>query len=307
MRILVTGAGQIGSTLAERSAAQGIEAVVLRRADRPVPGAARTVVADAADPSAVEREVAGADAVVHCVHTGYDPVTWRRALPGPERTVMDAAARHGVPVVFPESVYAFGDAAQDLTEGAAPQPTTPLGQVRAELLAARRDHPARTVSVVAGDLIGRHATAAGSVPTATVLGPVASGRPALVLGDPDAPHSLTLLEDLADALLFTARNVEALAPSGDAIVHAPSPPPITLRRLADLAASQAGERAARVRALPFWPLALGGLASPAVRSLHAQRHLWTRPMILRPGALTTRWGLEPTPWEDVDLLAGRVS
>lgn len=301
MRILITGAGQIGRTLAGRAEERGVEAVVLRRSSAAVPGAVRTVAGDAADSAVVRREIRHVDAVVHCVHAGYDPRAWRRSLPGPERVVMDAAADRDVPVLFPESVYAFGASALDLEEGAAVDPCTPLGQVRAELLSARRRHPARTVSLVAGDLIGAAATPGGSIPTATVIRPVSRGLPAMVWGDPDAAHSFTVLDDLAEALLFAAAHVAALAPTGDAVLHTPSPEPISMRRLADLTARQAGRRRPSLRRLPAWPLAVAGLAVPTAASLFRQRYLWGSPMILHPGTLTTRAGLTPTRWGDVRL------
>ncbi|MGO2883140.1 MAG: hypothetical protein ACTIC4_11035, partial [Corynebacterium variabile] len=56
-------------------------------------------------------------AVFHCIHTSYDARAWAADLPAREQAVMDVAAEYGVPVVFPESVYAFGTAAQDLDDG----------------------------------------------------------------------------------------------------------------------------------------------------------------------------------------------
>jgi len=96
-------------------------------------------------------------------------------LPDREQAVMDVTAEYGVPVVFPESAYAFGTAAQDLDDGpddgpdggtaeravtGEVEPASPLGEIRARLLAARAAHPARTLSVVAADLIGPTAVGA---------------------------------------------------------------------------------------------------------------------------------------------------
>lgn len=284
MHIFVTGAGQIARGLIAEILDRGDTATVLRRSAPAVPGA-RTITADAADPDAVMRAAEGADAICHCVHAAYDPVTWRRELPGPERAAMDAAASLGIPVVFPESVYAFGRGAHDLREHPAVSPCTPLGDVRAELLATRAAHPARTLSVVAGDLIGPTATAQGSIPTASVIAPVRAGRTAWVIGDPDVPHAMTAIPDLARAMLRAAGGADRFAPTGDAVLLAPSASP-SLRELAETTAQEAGTGRARIRRVPFWPLASGGALSPTLRSLHQQRYLWEEPTAIHAETLT---------------------
>ena len=298
MTLVVTGAGQIGQEVVAQAAAQGLRSVVIRRGAAAV-ARARTVRGDAGDRELLRRESRGASAILHCVHAAYDPASWRRELPAREQAVMDVAAELGIPVIFPESVYAFGHQAEDLREDAPIDPCTPLGEVRAELLAARAAHPARTLSMVAADLVGPTATTAGSVVTATVINPVRAGRTAWVFADPDLPHSLTQIPDLARAMILAAEYAADLAPTNDRILLAPSPPAISLRELAGLIADDAGRGKPSVRRVPSWPLAVAGLASPTMRSLHRQRYLWERPMVLGGGVLSgdPRFGpeLRPTP------------
>lgn len=301
MKFVVTGAGQVGRQVVAHLVAQGHDVIVLRRPGASVPGA-RTVQADAGDQQVLARELVGAAAVFHCIHAAYDPVAWRRELPERERAVMDAAAEAGVPVVFPESVYAFGRDVTRLLEGAAPNPCSPLGQVRAELLDARRSHPAVTVSVVAGDLVGSGTTAKGSVPTATVVERVRQGRTAWVMGDPDVPHAMTVVADLARAMVTVAAYPDVVAPDGDAVLNAPSPESISMRELARSVAEPGTEPT--VRAVPWWPLRALGAVSPATRSLWHQRYLWDAPSVLEPGVLTTELGLAATQWSALGLSGG---
>lgn len=301
MHVLLTGAGQIGSALIPVLQAAGDRVTVLRRHGPDLP-ATRTLRGDAGDRDLL-RQLAATDppqVVLHTVHAAYDHRTWRAELPARETAVMDLAGELGIPVVFPESVYAWGHAAQDLVEGTAPDPCSPLGAVRAELLAARAGHPATTLSIVAADLIGPTATAAGSVATALVVGPVARGRRAWFPGDPDVPHALTHLPDLAASMRHAAAHATRLAPGGQAVLHAPTPTSRSLRDLADAVARARGDdRPPRVTSLPTWPLAVAGMAAASVRELHRMRYLWTAPSHLRPGALTQQEGLAPTPWEPV--------
>lgn len=297
MKHIVIGAGQVGSALVHALSERGAEVVVIRQSDLRVPGV-RTVVADALDEDTLARELEGATAIHHCIHAPYDHRAWRRELPHRERAVMDVAAAMGVPVIFPESVYAFGHAAADLEEGNPIAPCTPLGDVRAELLEARSRHDARTASIVASDLLGPTAND-GSVATLTMLRPLARGRRAWVPADLDAPHSWTYLPDLAAAMIHAGTHVDTLPMSctatGDPILHAPTAEPRSCRRLAqDIGAAL--HRKTHISSVPEWVLAVGSHVNPTVRELHAQRYLWRSQVRLRPGQLTTTAGLRPTPW-----------
>ncbi|WP_160165417.1 NAD(P)H-binding protein [Acidipropionibacterium acidipropionici] len=107
MKYLITGAGQIGSAIAQQLIDAGHDVAIIRRSEKPVPGtpSARVIAGDAGDTALLERELDGVDAVFHCIHAAYDADAWRKVLPGRELAVMDAAAARDVPVVFPESVY----------------------------------------------------------------------------------------------------------------------------------------------------------------------------------------------------------
>lgn len=294
MRALITGAGQIGTQLAHDLSATGHEVVVLRRSATAVRGA-RVVSGDAGEGETLRAAAAAADAIFHCIHAPYSEAAWRRELPHRERVVMDVASELGIPVIFPESVYAFGHGARDLRESAPLAPVSPLGRVRAELLAARAAHPARTASIVASDLVGPTAHPKASVILATVLGPAAAGRTTWVLGDPDAPHAVTFIPDLTRAMAAAV----PLASAGDTVLMAPVPPALSQRQMARDAAAAAGRTAGPVRRIPAAALALGGAVSPLARELFRQRYLWSAPSELRPGRLTAELGLEPTPWGDV--------
>lgn len=294
MRYLITGAGQIGTQLARDLAAEGHEVVVLRRGDGAVPGAEVTV-GDAGDRDALRRAAAGADAIFHCIHAAYSAPAWERELPSREAAVMDVALELGIPVVFPESVYAFGVGARDLSEGSRIAPVSPLGRVRAGLLAARAAHPARTASVVASDLVGPTARPKTSVIMATVLGPAAAGHRAWVMGDPDAPHAVTYIPDLARAMSAAV----PLASRADAVLIAPTAPARSQRRMAEDAAAAVGRSPAGASRIPSFAFAACAPFSPTTRELFRQRYLWNAPSELRPGRLTTELGLEPTPWQTV--------
>ncbi|WP_058592627.1 NAD-dependent epimerase/dehydratase family protein [Leucobacter chromiiresistens] len=292
MHTLITGAGQIGTQLARDLIAAGHTVTVLRRSSAPVAGA-RTHAGDAGDRAALRAAARGAEAVFHCIHAAYSAPAWRRELPHREQAVMDVAAELGIPVIFPESVYAYGRSARALAEHASPAPVSPLGEVRAALLEARAAHPAHTASVIASDLIGPTAAAQTSVVLGMILTPVATRRTPWLLGDPDAPHAVTAIPDLTRAMIAAV----PLATAADTRLNAPTPPARSQRDMARDAAAALGLPMPRARRIPHAAIALAGAASPMMREMAHQRYLWEAPSELVPGRLTTEPGLTATPWE----------
>ncbi len=294
MRYLITGAGQIGTQLALDFAAAGHDTVVLRRGNTPLPGTL-TSSGDAGDRIALRAAAAGVDAIFHCIHAAYSAKTWLQELPHRETAVMDIAAELDIPVVFPESVYAFGQGAQHLLEDSPLAPVSPLGRVRAQLLKTRASHTARTASVVASDLLGPTSTKGGSVVLGTLLTPASKGARAWAMGDPDAPHAITYTPDLTRAMLAAV----PLARQGGVTLLAPTAPARSQRLIVANAAAAAGLSPAGVTRIPTAAFALGALFAAPMRELFHQRYLWNAPSELLPGLLTTELGLLPTPWERV--------
>src|SRR5699024_7469379 len=256
MHHLLIGEGQIGQEIAHHALRRGDTLTILRRSavtegarrERYGQGASSitAVDGDVLDQEVLRRAAEGAQSVLACFHAPYDARIWDAVLPPREQVVLDIAQDLGIPVVFPESMYAFqGDAAR-LSEGVVPTPRAAKGRIRVELMGARRRHGARTVSVVASDLVGPTSRGTGAaVATALVIEPLLAGRPVLVPADPEAPHSLTHLPDLAEAMLFSAREAELLtreAPGQSVVLHAPTDTAHSLRELAALTAQLAGVR-----------------------------------------------------------------
>lgn len=292
MRYLITGAGQIGRQLALDLSEAGCTVIVLRRDSAPVAGA-HVRTGDAGDRDDLRAAALGADAIFHCIHAAYSAPVWRRELPHREQAVMDVAAELDIPVIFPESVYAYGRGARSVGEQSPLAPVSPLGEVRAALLEARAAHPARTASVIASDLIGLTAAAQTSVVLGMIFTPVAAGRTAWLLGDPDAPHAVTAIPDLCRAMIASV----PLAAPNDTRLIAPTPPARSQRKMAGDAAAALGLPPGRVLRIPPALLAIAGAGSPMMREMFHQRYLWESPSELVPGRLTADLGLEATPWE----------
>ncbi len=187
---VVTGAGPVGSTVAQQLAESGQRVRLLTRSgsgpEHPLVERRRV---DVSRPEQLDAAFEGAVAVHHCIHgSRYDARTWRAELPVAERHVLAAAGRVGAVVVFPESLYSYGPVDGPITEDTPRTATTGKLGVRTELLAQRDASPTPTVSVAASDFYGplvRNAHAGERLVPTVLAGPDHAGvgqpRPAALV------------------------------------------------------------------------------------------------------------------------------
>ena len=256
---VVTGAGPVGSTVAQQLADAGRQVRLLTRSGSgPVHPLVDRRRVDVSRPDALTEAFGGAVAVHHCIHgSAYDARVWRAELPRAERAVLEAAGRVGAVVVFPESLYSYGPVDRPITEDLPRAATTGKLGVRADLLAQREASATPTVSVAASDFYGplvRNAHA-GDRMVPTVL----AGKTMRVLGSLDQPHSFTYVPDLAAAMITAA---------------VPAP---------------------RMSAIPPWVLRAAGAVSREMRELAETSYMFTDPFVLDSTASEARLGLSPTP------------
>lgn len=265
MKYLVTGAGQIGSQLICDLISEGHTVNVLRASKKDIPGAT-LFAGDVRDRELVKQAARGCDAIFHCVHAPYDSRKWAEILPDAERVVMD----QGLPVVFPESVYALAGH-EEIREGSDYAPIDGKGEVRKLLLEQRKAHETRTVSIVAADLYGPTATSRGSVLKTTVLGPKEKKLPIVVLANPESRHSFTYIPDLTSAMRWAANTVDK-----QGVFHAPTAPAVRLREWA-------GET--RMWSVPASVLKVAGKLDRTMFELAEISPIWYRDCVLLPGEL----------------------
>jgi len=288
---VVTGAGPVGSTVAQQLADAGRQVRLLTRSGSgPVHPLVDRRRVDVSRPDALTEAFDGAVAVHHCIHgSAYDARVWRAELPRAERAVLDAAGRVGAVVVFPESLYSYGPVDRPITEDLPRAATTGKLGVRADLLAQREASATPTVSVAASDFYGplvRNAHA-GDRMVPTVL----AGKTMRVLGSLDQPHSFTYVPDLAAAMI-TAADREDL---WNSFLHAPTAAPLTQRQLVEMIAAAAAVPAPRMSAIPPWVLRAAGAVSREMRELAETSYMFTDPFVLDSTASEARLGLSPTP------------
>ncbi|MDF2806759.1 MAG: epimerase [Cellulosimicrobium sp.] len=163
----------------------------------------------------------------------------------------------------------------------------------ADALAAHRAGRARVVEVRSSDFVGPGVGSNGHV--SRVVPAALRGRAVTMIGRTDLPHSFTDVQDAARTLVAAAADPGAHGRAW----HTPSNPPRTQREaLTDVLAS-VGRPPVRVRSLRGAGLAAAGLFSPLLRELRDLAYQWDRPYVLDDTAARARFGIEPTPWDEV--------
>jgi nucleoside-diphosphate-sugar epimerase len=316
---LVIGNGQIGSEIAAQLSAAGLSVRIATRSGgrNPGPVGARTaeatppvtqppaptpghttpvhIKADASDRDQLARAAEGVDAIFACAHAPYDSRIWEEVLPRLDAAVLDTAAELDIPVVFPESVYAFAGLSTPITETSPFAPVEDKGRIRRRLLEARAAHPAASASVIAGDLLGRSADTWSSVVRMCITEPISKGRRAVVPARTDVAHGITVIADHAVAMIRAAERIENVPAGTHRLLIAPASNP-TLGEIAEYTSTLLGQKPKRPISVPRWVTRSAGVAERSFFELSRLAPIWYSPCIITPGDLAAEVGT--TDWRE---------
>ncbi|MEO3858553.1 NAD-dependent epimerase/dehydratase family protein [Acrocarpospora sp. B8E8] len=290
---VIVGAGQVGRQVAEILDAQGHEVVLVSRSGS---GSERItkVAADAADADALGRAARGADVLYNCVNPKYH--RWPTDWPPIANALLRTAEANSAVLAMVGNLYMYGPV-DVMTEDLPPAATGHKARVRAEMwrqvLASHEAGRIRATEVRGSDYFGPGSTDQAYL-SMQVIGPVAAGKRAVVLSDPDIPHSWTYLPDVARALVIAGTDERAWGRPW----HVPTVPPLTIRQVAERVAILAGTRSPRITEIPVWGVAALGLFMPFMRELRETRYQFDRPFVLDSSAFQKTFGVAPTPIDE---------
>lgn len=291
---VVLGAGPIGSTTALMLAEQGKDVrLITRGGGGPDHPGIERVQADASDPAVLTPLTADAGALYQCASPPYHH--WTTEFPPLIESAIRAAEASGAVLVSAGNLYSYGLVSGPMTEDLPARPNSEKGRVRAGLwakqLAAHEAGRIRTAEVRGSDYLGARA----STPFTIMLLPaLLRGRRALAPADIDAPHSWTYTGDVARTLIAVAADESTWGRPW----HVPTPPPLSLRELAELAVSVAAAPRARIGRMPNALLRAAGLFNVAARQLPEMRYQFDHPFVLDSSAAQKAFGLKPTSTTD---------
>jgi nucleoside-diphosphate-sugar epimerase len=288
---VVTGAGPVGSTIALQLAEQGHQVRLLTRSgsgpEHPLVDRRRVDVSNA---DLLAEHFAGAMAVHHGIHgSAYSATAWRAELPRAEQVVLDAAGSAGAVVVFPESLYSYGEVDVPMTEDMPRDATRGKLGIRAELLRARARHATPNVSVAASDFYGPRVKMAHA--GERLVPSLLAGKRVALVGSLRQPHSFTYVPDLARAMTTAARTPALWGQ----VLHAPTAAALTQRELAEALARAAGAPTPKLSVLPAWVLKVAGVFSADSRELAETSYQFSKPFVLDSSHSESLLGQAPTP------------
>lgn len=288
---VVLGTGPLGLAVARQLAArgQGVRAVS-RSGSRDLPDSVEVVRANLADRPEVRRACAGAGVVYHCVSPPYH--RWPELHPPLMAAIIEGAAAAEAKLIFGDNLYAYGPVDGPIVEDLPHRAAGPNGQTRAriaaDLMSAHELGRVRAAIGCGSDFFGPHARQ--SLVGERVFVRALAGKQAQLLGNPDAPHSVTYIEDFARALLTLAEREEALGRAW----HVPNDTAVSTRRFVEMVFQELG-RPARLQVTPRWVLALAGLFNPTIRAVTEQLYQVERPWVVDSSKFEGTFGWRATP------------
>ncbi|MBN9619116.1 MAG: NAD-dependent epimerase/dehydratase family protein [Actinobacteria bacterium] len=286
---VIVGAGPVGGSLAELLLAQGEQVRVVTRSGSGIDGTER-VQADATDATRLTEVTRGATAIYNCVNPPYH--RWAQDWPPIAAALLQAAERSGAVLATTGNLYGYGAVDAPMTEQTPLAATGTKGRVRNQMwrdaLAAHEAGRVRAFEVRGSDYLG------GNSLLSTLITPaLRKRRRAFVPADLDAPHTWTDVRDVAALLAVGAGDERAWGQAW----HVPSTEPVSIRRLAGVAAEQLGAEP-KLTQLPYAALWAVGLVNPFARELRETQHQFRRPFVLDSSAAERTFGLTPHPLAD---------
>ena len=289
---LIVGAGPVGTATASRLAAQGHDVrIVTRQGTDPHIGGVTAHKADAADQDALVGLATGASVIYNCANPPYNK--WATAWPPLAASLLNAAERSGAVLATMSNLYGYGPVDHPMVESDPLAATGTKGRVRAEMwndaLQAHEAGRARVTEIRASDFFGPGFTNT-SLLGERVIPKVLAGKKVSVLGSLDQPHSLSYIDDVAEALVTVGSDPRAWGRAW----HVPSAPALTQREAISAVAQAAGVPTPQLSVVPRWALRSIGLFSPVIRELDEVAYQVEGPFIIDDRAMRDTFGLEPT-------------
>lgn len=291
---VVFGAGPLGLAVARRLSSAGKSVQIVNRSGKAdAPPGVEVVAADVTDPSSARRASEGAAVIFHCANGPYGQ--WLTTLPPIMNGIIEAAVATGARLIYGDNLYAYGPVDGPITEALPYRPIGPTTRARAEVATTLMNaHAAGRVRATIGrasDFYGPHArqSKAGDIVFARAL----EGKPAQVVGNPDAPHSYTFIDDFAAGLITLAERNEALGE----VWHIPNAPTITTRQFIELVFTQL-QRPPRLRVAPKIAIQLMGVVIPPMHAVAETLYQSEHPWVVDHGKFARAFGSQPTRHED---------
>jgi nucleoside-diphosphate-sugar epimerase len=291
---VIFGTGPVGQAVARELVKRGKIVKMINRSGKKPEGAPVGVsiaTGDVGDLSTAKELAKGASVVYQCSNPPY--TKWPELFPALQANTLEAAASTGAKYIVADNLYMYGDTnGQPLYEDLPYHAQTKKGQVRAQMaeavMAAHRSGKVRAAVARASDFYGPAAldSSAGD----RMFGFAVHGKAASVVGDLDAPHTYTYIEDFGKALAMLGERDEALGQAW----HVPNAETLTTRQFITLIFNEL-QQPPKMSAMGKTMLRLGGLFIPPAREVIEMLYEFEKPFVVDSSKFTKTFGVQGTP------------
>jgi nucleoside-diphosphate-sugar epimerase len=290
---VVFGTGPLGLAVAARLLSSGQRVRLVNRSGKAdAPQEVEVVAADVTDAAAARQVCEGAAVVFHCASGPYG--RWAQTLPSIMNGIIAGAGGVGARLVYGDNLYAYGRVDGPIREDLPYRPIGPTTRARAQVATTLMDaHASGAVRATIGrasDFYGPRARQ--SKVGDNVFARALAGKPAQTLGDPDALHTYTFIEDFAAGLVTLAQRDEALGE----VWHIPSAETVTTRRFIDMVFQQI-KRSARLQTVPKLMISMLGVFVPPMQAVRETLYQSERPWVMDHSKFARAFGSRPTAHE----------
>jgi nucleoside-diphosphate-sugar epimerase len=292
---IIFGAGSLGLATANALVAQNKRVRIVSRS-----GKARGLTgvevfrADVENAAQAIEAASGAAVIYNCIGLPYDIRIWTDKWPRIQANLIGAAKASGANYIFGDSLYMYGDTnGAPVNEDSPNNATTKKGKLRTQIAQMVQDAHARgeirSAIVRGSDFFGPTVTSNGFIGERSV-GAMLRGKPALLVGNIDLPHTYTFIEDFGQAMAVVGERAEALGQ----IWHAPNVETLTTRQMMQRFAD-AAKLPIKFQVIGNTVLILMGLFVPFMRELGDLAYSREKPYIVESDKITRLLGLKATP------------
>lgn len=264
--------------------------MVNRSGKADVPEKVNVVASDAYDVNSVRRATEGAVAVYQCAQPRY--TEWQEKFPPLQTSILNGTADNGAKLIVAENLYMYGEVKGLIHEDLPYNTHTKKGKVRAamarELIDAYDKGRIQVAMARGSDFYGKGVL--GSALGERVFEPLLKGKAAQLTGDPDLPHTYTVIDDFGAAMAILAERDEALGRAW----HVPNPPTLTSRQMVELIAQEIGTEP-KVTTMGAMMLRIGGLFIPEAREMIEMLYEFTNPFVVDHNKFVKEFGNIATP------------
>jgi nucleoside-diphosphate-sugar epimerase len=294
---VIFGTGPVGQAVARELVKHGKTVKMINRSGkRPagMPESALVVAGDVFDAALATDLAKGATHVYQCTNPAYDK--WVEQFPTLQANTLEAAAATGAKYIVMDNVYAYGDTnGQPIREDLPYNAHTKKGTLRAKMaqdvMAAHQAGKVSATIARASDFYGPGVL--DSSGGDRMFGFAVEGKAASAVGNLDAKHSYTYIDDVGKALMILGERDEAPGKAW----HVPNADALTTRQFINLIFEEL-DQPAKMSAMGKMMMRLGGLFIPAARETVEMMYEFEKDFIVDGSLFTKTFGLQVTPYRD---------